>query len=139
MNSASEKSRLQDTRRLLDYGFKYYQTKKIIAKYQPISVVDIWGGVEEKLELGPSTDIYITLTKPTFNNLSLEASKNLGVRAPVLKDSVIDRLDIKVNGETVQSVDLVAVNNVKRKGFITATLESLAFFVYSFFMQDEIN
>ena len=139
LNSASEKSRLQDTRRLLDYGFKYYQTKKIIAKYQPISIVDIWGGVEEKLELGPSTDIYITLTKPTFDNLSLEASKNLGVRAPVLKDSVIDRLDIKVNGETIQSVDLVAVNNVKRKGFITATLESLAFFVYSFFMQDEIN
>ena len=28
LNSASEKSRLQDTRRLLDYGFKYYQTKK---------------------------------------------------------------------------------------------------------------
>ena len=139
LNSASEKSRLQDTRRLLDYGFKYYQTKKIIAKYQPISVVDIWGGVDEKLELGPSTDIFITLTKPTFDSLSLEASKNLGVRAPVLKDSVIDRLDIKVNGETIQSVDLVAVNNVKRKGFITATLESLAFFVYSFFMQDEIN
>ena len=139
LNSASEKSRLQDTRRLLDYGFKYYQTKKIIAKYQPISIVDVWGGMEDKLELGPEKDIFVTLTKPTFDRLTIEASKNLGVKAPVRKDSVIDRLDIKVDGETIQSVDLVAVNNVQRKGIVIATLESLMFYVYSFFMQDEIN
>ena len=139
LNSASEKSRLQDTRRLLDYGFKYYQTKKIIAKYQPISIVNVWGGTEDKLELGPEKDIFITLTKPTFDRLKIEASKNLGVKAPVRKDSVIDRLDIKVDGETIQSVDLVAVNNVQRKGIVIATLESLMFYVYSFFMQDEIN
>ena len=139
LNSASEKSRLQDTRRLLDYGFKYYQTKKIIAKYQPISIVDVWGGMEDKLELGPEKDIFVTLTKPTFDRLTIEASKNLGVKAPVRKDSVIDRLDIKVDGEIIQSVDLVAVNNVQRKGIVIATLESLMFYVYSFFMQDEIN
>ncbi len=139
LNSASEKSRLQDTRRLLDYGFKYYQTKKIIAKYQPISIVDVWGGIEDKLELGPEKDIFVTLTKPTFDRLTIEASKNLGVKAPVRKDSVIDRLDIKVDGKTIQSVDLVAVNNVQRKGIVIATLESLMFYVYSFFMQDEIN
>ena len=139
LNSASEKSRLQDTRRLLDYGFKYYQTKKIIAKYQPITIVDVWGGVEDKLELGPEKDIYITLTKPDFKGLTIEASRNLGVNAPVIKNSVIDRLDIKVNGNTIQSVDLVAVNNIQRKGIIISTLESLVFYVYSFFMQDEIN
>ena len=139
LDSTSEKTRLQDSRRLLDYGFKYYQTKKIIAKYQPISIVDVWGGMEDKLELGPEKDIFITLTKPSFDGITIEASKNLGVKAPVLKDSVIDRLDIKVDGKTIQSVDLVAVNNVQRKGIIIATLESLIFYVYSFFMQDEIN
>ena len=139
LNSSSEKSRLQDTRRLLDYGFKYYQTKKIIAKFQPVSIVDVWGGVDNKLELGPKEDVYITLTKPTFDRLSFEASKNLGVKAPVMKDSVIDRLDIKVDGRVINSVNLVAVTNVKRKGFIMATIESFMFFVYSFFMQDEIN
>ena len=139
LNSSSEKSRLQDTRRLLDYGFKYYQTKKIIAKFQPVSIVDVWGGVDDKLELGPKEDVYITLTKPTFDRLSFEASKNLGVKAPVMKDSVIDRLDIKVDSKVINSVNLVAVKNVKRKGFIMATIESFMFFVYSFFMQDEIN
>tara|TARA_B100000035_G_scaffold312749_1_gene324918 strand:- start:1100 stop:2251 length:1152 start_codon:yes stop_codon:yes gene_type:complete len=139
LNSVSEKSRRRDTRRLLDYGFKYYQTKKIVSKYEPISIVDVWGGTEDQLELGPDKDIFITLTKPSFERLSFEASKNLGVKAPISKDSVIDRLDIIVDGEIIQSVDLVAVNNVQSKGIILSTLESLMFYIYSFFMQDEIN
>ncbi len=138
LNSASEKSRLQDTRRLLDYGFKYFRTKKVLAKYQPISIIDVWGGVDDKLEIGPKKDVYLTLKKPDFNNLTFEVTKNLGVKAPVALDSPIDMLDIQVNGETIKSIDLVAVSNIDSKGFITSTFDALMFFIYSFFMQDEI-
>ena len=138
LNSASEKSRLQDTRRLLDYGFKYFRTKKVLAKYQPISIIDVWGGVDDKLEIGPKKDVYLTLKKPDFNNLTFEVSKNLGVKAPVALDSPIDMLDIQVNGETIDSIDLVAVSNIDSKGFIASAFDSLMFFFYSFFMQDEV-
>lgn len=138
LNSTSEKSRLRDTRRLIDYGFKYFRTKKVLAKYQPVSIIDVWGGVDDKLEIGPKDDVYLTLKKPDFNNLTFEVSKNLGVKAPVSLDSPIDILDIQVNGETIDSIDLVAVSNIDSKGFIASTFDALMFFIYSFFMQDEI-
>lgn len=138
LNSTSEKSRLRDTRRLIDYGFKYFRTKKVLAKYQPVSIIDVWGGVDDKLEIGPKDDVYLTLKKPDFNNLTFEVSKNLGVKAPVSLDSPIDILDIQVNGETIDSIDLVAVSNIDSKGFISSTFDALMFFIYSFFMQDEI-
>ena len=138
LNSTSEKSRLRDTRRLIDYGFKYFTTKKVLAKYQPVSIIDVWGGVDDKLEIGPKDDVYLTLKKPDFNNLTFEVSKNLGVKAPVSLDSPIDILDIQVNGETIDSIDLVAVSNIDSKGFISSTFDALMFFIYSFFMQDEI-
>ena len=47
-------------------------------------------------------------------------------------------LDIQVNGETIDSIDLVAVSNIDSKGFIASTFDALMFFIYSFFMQDEI-
>ena len=34
MNSSSEKTRLTDNRRLLDYGFRYFRTKKLVSKDQ---------------------------------------------------------------------------------------------------------
>jgi NADH-quinone oxidoreductase subunit K len=41
------------------------------------------------------------------------------------------------NGERIQSYDLVAITDVKKKSFISALWDNLIFSVYSFFMQDE--
>ena len=50
-----------------------------------------------------------------------------------IRDSVV------IEGKTHSSYDLVAVSNVSSKGLIMSSFEALAFYVYSFFMQDEIN
>ena len=139
LNSNSEKTRLQDSRRLLDYGFRFFKTKKILDQYQEVTAVDVWAGSEEKLILGPSTDIYLTLTKPQFKNLEIVASKNLGIKAPVKKDQVVDSLDVIIEGKIHSSYDLVAISDVNSKGFILSSFEALAFYIYSFFMQDEVN
>ena len=139
LNSASEKARLRDNRRLLDYGFRYYSTKKILSKYETVSSVDVWAGSEDILNLGPSEDIYLTLTKPEFNSLELIASKNLGVKAPINKDDVLDSLDFVIDGKTLSSIDLVAVKKIDSKGFLSSTFEAIGFYIYSFFMQDEVN
>ena len=43
LNSSSEKTRLTDNRRLLDYGFRYYRTQKIISRNQSIKEAQVWG------------------------------------------------------------------------------------------------
>mgnify|MGYP001218531322 FL=1 len=139
LNSASEKTRLQDSRRLLDYGFRFFKTKKILDKYQQVTTVDVWAGTDEKLVLGPSSDIYLTLTKPQFKNLEVIASKNLGIKAPIIEGQAIDSMDVVIEGKVHSSFELVAISNVNSKGFIRSSFEALAFYVYSFFMQDEVK
>ena len=89
--------------------------------------------------MGPEEDIYVTLTKPEFNSLELIASKNLGVKAPIRKNDVLDSLDIIVDGKKLESVNLVAVKKIDSKGFISSAFEAIGFYIYSFFMQDEVN
>ena len=139
LNSASEKARLRDSRRLLDYGFRYYSTKKILSKYETVSSVDVWAGSEDILNLGPSEDVYLTLTKPEFISLELVVSKNLGVKAPIQKGDVLDSLDFVIDNKTLTSIDLVAVKKIDSKGFLSSTFEAIGFYIYSFFMQDEVN
>ena len=139
LNSASEKARLRDSRRLLDYGFRYYSTKKILSKYETVSSVEVWAGNQDNLNLGPAEDIYLTLTKPEFNALELVVSKNLGVKAPIEKNDVLDSLDFFVDGQKLKSIDLVAVKTVDSKGVLSSAFEAIGFYIYSFFMQDEVN
>ena len=74
-----------------------------------------------------------------FNSLELIASKNLGVKAPINKDDVLDSLDFVIDGKTLKSIDLVAVKKIDSKGFLSSTFEAIGFYIYSFFMQDEVN
>ncbi len=139
LNSASEKNRLQDSRRLLDYGFRFYKTKKVLSKFQDVSSVDVWAGTKEKVSIGPDKDVYLTLTKPQFKNIEMIASNNLGITAPIEKGDKIDSLDISINDKVYYSLDLVALEEIKTEGFIWPYIESLAFYIYSFFMQDEVK
>ena len=71
--------------------------------------------------------------------MELLVSKNLGVKAPIKKNDVLDSLDLFVDGKKLKSVDLVAVKKVDSKGFLSSTFEAVGFYIYSFFMQDEVN
>ena len=139
LNSSSEKTRLQDSRRLLDYGFRFFKTKKILSKFQEVSSVDIWAGTKDLVSIGPEKDIYLTLTKPEFKNIEMIVSKNLGITAPIEKGEKVDRLDIVINNEINSSIDLVALESINTEGFLWAYIESFAFYIYSFFMQDEVQ
>jgi D-alanyl-D-alanine carboxypeptidase (penicillin-binding protein 5/6) len=137
LKSASEKTRIRDTRRLLDYAFRFYQTKTIVKAYEPLTTVDVWAGIDKKVSLGLESDLKITLQRNKFKNLELDLPSSLGVRAPISKDQKLDELILLSNGERIQSYDLVAITDVKKKSFISALWDNLIFSVYSFFMQDE--
>jgi D-alanyl-D-alanine carboxypeptidase (penicillin-binding protein 5/6) len=137
LKSASEKTRIRDTRRLLDYAFRFYQTKTIVKAYEPLTTVDVWAGIDKKVSLGLESDLKITLQRNKFKNLELDLPSSLGVRAPISKDQKLDKLILLSNGERIQSYDLVAITDVKKKSFISALWDNLIFSIYSFFMQDE--
>ena len=137
LNSASEKTRIRDTRRLLDYAFRFYQTKTIVKAYEPLTTVDVWAGIDEKVSLGLESDLKITLQRNKFKNLELDLPSSLGVRAPISRDQKLDELILLSNGERIQSYNLVAITDVKKKSFISALWDNLIFSIYSFFMQDE--
>ena len=139
LDSTSEKTRLQDSRRLLDYGFRFFKTKKLLSSFQEISSVDVWAGTNEKVFVGPKEDIYLTLTKPQFKNLEMIVSKNLGTTAPIEKGDALDRLDIVIKNDVIASFDLVALESINTEGYIWPYIESFAFYIYSFFMQDEVQ
>ena len=137
LKSASEKTRIRDTRRLLDYAFRFYQTKTIVKAYEPLTTVDVWAGIDGKVSLGLGSDLKITLQRNKFKNLELDLPSSLGVRAPISRDQKLDELILLSNGERIQSYDLVAITDVKKKSFISALWDNLIFSIYSFFMQDE--
>jgi D-alanyl-D-alanine carboxypeptidase (penicillin-binding protein 5/6) len=115
--SDSDNNRFMASQRLLEYGFRFFATQKILNANQEYKQINIWGGVEKNLSLGVLEDISITLPRTSFKDLVVNYNYSNNIQAPIEIGQKIGTLEIVNNDEIVLSTDLVALQNIKAKGF----------------------
>jgi len=137
LNSNSKKSRLTDNRRLLDYGFRYFRTKKLVSEGQNIKEEQVWGGELEKVAIAPIQDFYLTLPLRDFKKIESFVSLEDYLQAPITKNQIVGKMLFKLGEEEVGSVDLVTVKEVKSQGFFGRAWSNIKLLVYRFLMEEE--
>jgi len=137
LKSKSEKTRLTDNRRLLDYGFRYFRTKKLVTEGQNVKEEQVWGGELEKVALAPIQDFYLTLPLRDFKKIESFISLEDYLQAPISKNQIVGKMLFKLGEEEVGSVDLVTVKEVKSQGFFGRAWSNIKLLVYRFLMEEE--
>ena len=137
LKSKSEKTRLTDNRRLLDYGFRYFRTKKLVTKGQNVKEEQVWGGELEKVAIAPIQDFYLTLPLRDFKKIESFVSLEDYLQAPISKNQIVGKMLFKLGEEEVGSVDLVTVKEVKSQGFFGRAWSNIKLLVYRFLMEEE--
>jgi len=137
LKSKSEKTRLTDNRRLLDYGFRYFRTKKLVTQGQNVKEEQVWGGELEKVAIAPIQDFYLTLPLRDFKKIESFVSLEDYLQAPISKNQIVGKMLFKLGEEEVGSVDLVTVKEVKSQGVFGRAWSNIKLLVYRFLMEEE--
>ena len=137
LKSSSEKRRLTDNRRLLDYGFRYFRTKKILSINKSIKVEEVWGGEQETISLESAKDVYITLTPRDFKRIEPVVKLDDYLQAPLSKGQVVGRITLSLDGEVLKSVELISSENVEALGFFGRAWSNLKLLTYRFLTDEE--
>jgi D-alanyl-D-alanine carboxypeptidase (penicillin-binding protein 5/6) len=135
--SDSDNNRFLASQRLLEYGFRFFATQKVLNANQEYKNITIWGGEEKSLELGVLEDISITLPRTSFKDLIVNYNYSNNIQAPIKIGQTIGTLDIVSNEEVVFSTELVALQNIKSKGFFGRLWSKFVLWVLSFFGMTE--
>ena len=135
--SDSDNNRFLASQRLLEYGFRFFATQKVLNANQEYKNITIWGGEEKSLELGVLEDISITLPRTSFKDLIVNYNYSNNIQAPIKVGQTIGTLDIVSNEEVVFSTELVALQNIKSKGFFGRLWSKFILWVLSFFGMTE--
>ena len=61
--SESENERLTASQRLLEYGFRFYATQKLVSQEIKVTTAKVWGGKTNEVALGSTKDIYLNTSK----------------------------------------------------------------------------
>jgi D-alanyl-D-alanine carboxypeptidase (penicillin-binding protein 5/6) len=131
--SDSDNNRFMASQRLLEYGFRFFATQKILNANQEYKQINIWGGVQKNLDLGVLEDISITLPRTSFKNLVVNYNYSNNIQAPIAIGQKIGTLEIVNNDEIVFSTDLVALQNIKAKGFFGRLWSKFLLWILSLF------
>ena len=136
IRSSSEKARLTDNRRLLDYGFRYFRTKKILTRDLSLLQEQVWGGEEEQVNLSSKEDLYLTLSPRDFQRVEPKISLNDYLQAPISKGQVVGKIDLLLDGESLATVDAIAMEEVSSLGFLGRAWSNIKLLTYRFLIEE---
>ena len=136
LRSASEKARLTDNRRLLDYGFRYFRTKKILTKDLSLLKEQVWGGEEELVDLSSGENVYLTLSPRDFQRVEPKISLHDYLQAPISKGQVVGKIDLLLDGESLATVDAIAMEEVNPLGFFGRAWSNIKLLTYRFLIEE---
>jgi D-alanyl-D-alanine carboxypeptidase (penicillin-binding protein 5/6) len=131
--SDSDNNRFLASQRLLEYGFRFFATQKVLIANQEYKNINIWGGLEKSLSLGVLEDISITLPRTSFKDLTVNYNYINNIQAPIEIGQTIGTLEIVSNDEIVFSTELVALQSIKSKGFFGRLWSKFVLWIFSLF------
>lgn len=133
MGTPSAQARISQSKNLLSYGFRFYDTKKVATQGQVESKVKVWKGKVSEIEASFPQDAYLTLPRSMTAGLDKSVEMKEPLMAPIEQGEVVGKVVWKNNDETVASYPLVSNQAVEPASWIYQIWDSIVLWVKSFF------
>ncbi|NAW98394.1 D-alanyl-D-alanine carboxypeptidase [Vibrio sp. V19_P1S1T109] len=112
MGTKDENARKSESKKLLSYGFRFFETVAPHKAGETFVEEKIWMGDKDKVALGVNEDTYVTLPRGQAKDLSASFVLEKELRAPISKGDVVGKLYYQLDGKDVAEYPLLALENV---------------------------
>ena len=135
--SKSDNDRFLSSQRLLEYGFRFFATQKVLNANQEYKNITSWGGQEDRLSIGVLEDTSITLPRSSFKDLKVNYKYSNNLQAPISIGQKVGTLEITSGDDVVLVSELVALKDLSAKGFFGRLGSKFVLWIFSLFGMTE--
>lgn len=123
MGTDSERARKVENKKLLRYGFRFYETVTPYKAGDSFVSHRIYMGDRDTVDLGINQSTPITIPRGQVANLEANFELDKNLEAPLAKGEVVGTLYIQLEGEDVAQYPLVTLQEVKEGGLFDRLLD----------------
>lgn len=127
----SDKERADEAERLLIYGYRNFENRKVFAAGQEVAQGEVWFGQNPTVPLVAKQDVLLTLPKAGAKaNIKLTVKYNGPIASPVVKGTEVGTITVLAEGQEAQTVPLLAgadVGALKGAGRIVPAIRHYLF------------
>lgn len=133
MGTKSDEARANETQKLLNYGFRYYETRKLYSSGEVVNEGTIWGGVTDSIKIGFVEDVLVTIPRGQSDSLPATLEILPTIKAPVEAGDVLGKIIVRNNDEIILERDVVALEAVEEGGLFKRLFDAIKLFFLSLF------
>ena len=123
LGTKSDKERTQQSQTLLNYGFRFFETHRLYKEGEVLKNARVWYGDKEMVPLGVQREIYLTIARGRYKDLDASLEIDPNISAPLAVGQELGQLSIKLDGETLISEPLVAMQVVNDGGLVQKVID----------------
>lgn len=133
MGAKSDETRAVEAQKLMDFGFRYYETRKLYSRGQVVNNARVWGGKQSSVKVGFDEDVLVTMPRQQGQTLpaTLEMQKELV--APIAVGDVLGTIVVGTAGNVVLERSVVALEAVEAGGFFKRMFDRIKLFFMNLF------
>jgi D-alanyl-D-alanine carboxypeptidase (penicillin-binding protein 5/6) len=125
LGTASDSVRAQESQKLLNYGFQFYDNVRLYEKGQAVSTLEVWKGSENRVKAGFQSDMFVTLPRGQADKVKAEFISQQPLVAPISAGQRVGTLKVMVEAALVAEYPVVALENVGIAGYFGRTWDTL--------------
>ncbi|MDE1314580.1 serine hydrolase [Vibrio aestuarianus] len=119
MGTKNANARKSESKKLLSYGFRFFETVAPHKAGETFVEEKIWMGDKDAVALGVDEDTYVTLPRGQAKDLTASFVLEKELKAPINKGDIVGKLYYQLDGEDVAQYPLMALEDVKEGGIFS--------------------
>jgi len=125
LGAASDGVRAQESLKLLNFGFQFYEPVQLYAKDQPVSSLRVWKGTQNTVNAGFTKDFALVVPKGYAARLKSEFVAQPRLIAPVTAGQTLGTVKVSLDGKPFGEYPVVAITGVPLAGIFGRAIDTM--------------
>ncbi len=126
MGTSSDRARIDGSQALINYGFRFFETRLLYRAGEEITSARIWKSANESSALGLLEDLYITIPRGSYESLEMIQSVPAVITAPISQGQPVASISVSLNGEELVDEPLRALDDNPAGSFWQRTRDGIS-------------
>lgn len=131
MGTPSLQARMDESRKLLTYGFRFFETTEQVTTGDALLTEKLWMGEDDMIELTVAEDIFTVLPRGAAENLDVEYSVETPIKAPIEAGQVLGTVRWVLEDKTVKETDLISAKDIEQGGVFDRFVDTVKLFFFN--------
>ena len=125
LGAESDTVRTIESQKLLNYGFQFYDSKRMYKQGESIADLEVYKGQEKTLKAGFDHDLFLALPKSDFEKIKSTLTTTQPLIAPLSKSQQVGTMKLTIDNKMIAEYPVLALDAMPVAGFFRRAWDSM--------------